>query len=286
VSPEEIRTGHTVSERSGSGTPLIQGRGLSLGYRTAPDILGGIDTDLRTGEVMCVIGPNGGGKTTLLRALAGLLAPRRGTVSLLGRPLYGRRSLDRRERAQMLAVVLTHTTAPAYLRVSELVELGRLPYRRSRTRDAGIVERALEQSGVSHLRDRPVGELSDGEAQRVMVARALAQEPRIMLLDEPAVHLDPPHQSELFLLLRSLVAEGTIESVAIATHHLHLAVHFSDRMLVVADGNVVDGSASTLLADGTIERAFAGDPVRRSPALRLDPERGWFVPTDIGRGVW
>ncbi|MFW6228124.1 MAG: ABC transporter ATP-binding protein [Alkalispirochaeta sp.] len=273
-----------------TGTPLIEGRGLSLGYRSGPDILAGIDAEVRSGEVMCVIGPNGGGKTTLLRALAGLLRPRQGTVRLLGRSLYGRRSLDRRERAQMLAVVLTHTTAPAYLRVSELVELGRLPYRRSRERDIAIVARALEESGVSHLWNRPVGELSDGEAQRVMVARALAQEPRILLLDEPAVHLDPPHQSELFLLLRSLVAEETIDSVAVATHHLHLAVHFSDRILVVADGTVIDGIAPTLLAEGTIERAFAGDRSRdrsrTGSELRLDPERGWFVPTDNGRGVW
>jgi iron complex transport system ATP-binding protein len=266
-----------VTER---GTPLISARDLHLGYRSSPEVLRDANAEVRAGELLCIIGPNGGGKTTLVRSLAGLLPPRHGTVELAGVSLYGRRALDRRQRAQTIAVVLTHTVAPAYLRVHELVELGRLPYRRMRHTDVQVVSRVLAQSGITQLADRPVGELSDGERQRVMVARALAQEPKILLLDEPAVHLDPPHQSELFLLLGGLVREGIIESVAIATHLLHLALHFSDRILLVADGGVVPGNASELLADGRLEAAFAGP----SPAgngtipLVLDADRGWFLP--------
>lgn len=263
------------------GSALIAARDLHLGYRSSPEVLRNAQAEVRAGELLCIIGPNGGGKTTLVRSLAGLLPPRNGTVALAGVSLYGRRALDRRERARTIAVVLTHSVAPAYLRVHELVELGRLPYRRMRTTDAEVVSRVLAQSGITHLADRPVGELSDGERQRVMVARALAQEPRILLLDEPAVHLDPPHQSELFLLLGGLVREGIIESVAIATHLLHLALYFSDRILLVADGGVVTGTASELLADGRLEAAFAGAPSAAdgSIPLALDAERGWFLPT-------
>ena len=109
------------------GTPLIIANGLHLGYRSSPAVLRDADAEVRAGELLCIIGPNGGGKTTLVRSLAGLLPPRRGSVQLSGVSLYGRHGLDRRERAQTIAVVLTHTVAPAYLRVHELVELGRLP---------------------------------------------------------------------------------------------------------------------------------------------------------------
>lgn len=267
--------------------PLIVAHDLALAYRrrSAP-ILSGIDAEIRKGELLCMIGPNGGGKTTLLRALAGLLPPRRGTVNALQQPLYGRHAMHRRRRARLIAVVLTHTIAPAYLTVNELVRLGRLPYGDRDNQAPEVIPRVLKQSGIVHLIDRPVGELSDGERQRVMVARALAQEPRILLLDEPAVHLDPPHQSELFSLLHGLVVTGVIDSVAIATHHLHLAMHFADRFLLVADGNVVSGDASRIFDSGEVERAFLGDD---ATGLRLDPDRGWFVPerqADTSGGVW
>ncbi len=258
------------------GHPLISARELRLGYRRGPDIVSGIDANIRKGELLCIIGPNGGGKTTLLRSLSGLLRPRSGRVLLEGHTLYGRGALDRRRRARTIAVVLTHHVTPAYLRVRELVSLGRLPYRDSPRDDTMAIDRALDQSGITSLAGRPVGELSDGERQRVMVARALAQEPRILLLDEPAVHLDPPHQSELFLLLRDLAGEEIIESVAIATHQLHLALHFSDRLLLVAGGTVETGSPEEFLRRNRLELAFNDGTEHHR--LALDPHRGWFVP--------
>ncbi len=235
---------------------LIVAQSLCIGYRRGPTVLADIATQIVAGEVLCIIGPNGGGKTTLLRTLSGLHPPRAGSVLLNGRPLYGRGALERRQRARRVAVVLTDHVAPAYLRVRELVSLGRLPYRPSAKADRNAVERAMEESGIAHLANRPVGELSDGERQRVMVARGLAQEPEILLLDEPAVHLDPPHQSELFLLLRDLVAAGPLQSVAIATHQLHLALHYSDRLLLVAGGSVTAGTAAEFLSDDRLERAL------------------------------
>jgi len=255
---------------------LITAEGLCLGYRRGPNVMSGIDAEIRAGELLCVIGPNGGGKTTLLRSLSGLLPPRSGIVLLENHTLYGRGALDRRRRARSIAVVLTHHVAPAYLRVRELVTLGRLPYHSTDRQDRDAVQLALEQSGITPLANRPVGELSDGERQRVMVARALAQEPRILMLDEPTVHLDPPHQSGLFLLLRDLVGRGVIESVAVATHHLHLALHYSDRILLVADGTVETGSPTAFLSDQRLECAFNDGTERHR--LVLDPQRGWFVP--------
>lgn len=258
--------------------------GLRLGYRGQEPVLAVDALELAGRELLCMVGPNGGGKTTLLRCLAGLMPPRAGSVLLDGAPLYGRGALPRRARARQIAVVLTDAVVPAYLRVAELVALGRLPYAgtsRTTADDRRAVARALAQTGAEALADRPVGQLSDGERQRVLVARALAQQPRMLLLDEPAAHLDPPHQTALFVLLRDLIAQEIVDQVLVATHHLHLALHISDRLLLVADGAVCPGSAAELTADGALEHAFLDSgPATGSghPRLWLDARRGWFVP--------
>jgi iron complex transport system ATP-binding protein len=178
-------------------------------------------------------------------------------------------------------VVLTDRVTPAYLRVEDLVSLGRIPYRSviggANRDDTYAVHHAMEQTGVTHLCRRPVGRLSDGERQRVMIARALAQEPQVLLLDEPAAHLDPPHQTTLFQLLHRLVSEGIVASAVVATHHLHLALHFSHELVLVGGGTVRTGSPADLLDSGHLEDAFLhGLTARGTP--RLDRTRGWFVP--------
>lgn len=249
---------------------------IRLGYRGGPDVLEVEEESIRAGELICLVGPNGGGKTTLLKCAAGLLRPRSGSVLLDGRPLYGHGAITREERARRLAVVLTDRVSSAYLRVRELVALGRIPHQRSDPREnSAVVDNALAATGVEHLASRPAGSLSDGERQRVMISRALAQEPAILLLDEPTAHLDPPHQTELFLLLQKLVESGTIQSAVIATHHLHLALHFSHRVFLVARRLHASGDPQTLLASGAVASAFP-----ETANLQLDPVRGWFTPRD------
>lgn len=251
-------------------------KGIRLGYRGGPDVLEVADASIGAGELICLVGPNGGGKTTLLKCASGLLRPRAGTVLLDDTPLYGHGAMRREERARRLAVVLTDRVSSAYLRVRELVTLGRIPHRcRDSLEDRRVVTAALAATEVQHLADRPAGSLSDGERQRVMISRALAQEPSILLLDEPTAHLDPPHQTELFLLLRTLVESGEIQSAVIATHHLHLALHFSHRVFLVARDLRASGKPDVLLGSGAVAAAFPD-----AEGLQLDPLRGWFTPRE------
>ncbi|TVR87092.1 MAG: ABC transporter ATP-binding protein [Spirochaetaceae bacterium] len=258
------------------GTELLKLQDVELAYRRGPVVLRLQTESIRAGEVLALVGPNGGGKTTLLRCAAGLLKPQTGTVRLHGRPLYGKAAMARDERARHLAVVLTDPVAPAYLKVREVVELGRISRPSGRKTRENAVEQALELSGAVAIADRQLGSLSDGERQRVMLARALAQEPRLLVLDEPAAHLDPPHQTSLFLLLRSLIRDGVIEAAAVATHHLHLALHFSDRLMLV-NGKTQSATPAAFMQSGELGIAFA-----EHQNLRLDPEKGWFVPVDQG----
>lgn len=253
-------------------TELLELQNIELAYRRGPVVLRLQAESIRAGEVLALVGPNGGGKTTLLRCTAGLLKPQSGSVRLHGRPLYGPAGMARDERARHLAVVLTDPVAPAYLRVREVVELGRISRPSGRETREHAVELALERSGALRIADRQLGSLSDGERQRVMLARALAQEPRLLVLDEPAAHLDPPHQTSLFLLLRSLIRDGVIEAAAVATHHLHLALHFSDRLMLV-NGTTQSATPSEFMQSGELGAAFA-----EHQNLRLDPDKGWFVP--------
>ncbi|MFW5826838.1 MAG: ABC transporter ATP-binding protein [Alkalispirochaeta sp.] len=257
-------------------------RNVTVSYPGGPTVLTAEKLSIRGGALTSLVGPNGGGKTTLLRCMAGFLPPSSGSVTLSGASVYGRGALSRRRRARILSVVLTDRIAPAYLRVEDLVALGRIPYRSViGTSDAGndaAVYHAMEQTEVTHLARRSVGRLSDGERQRVMIARALAQEPQILLLDEPAAHLDPPHQTALFQLLHRLVSEGIVTSAVVATHHLHLALHFSHELVLVGGGAIRTGTPQELLDTGNLERAFlhgfGGD---EGPIL--DRTRGWFVPS-------
>ncbi|MEX2444300.1 MAG: ABC transporter ATP-binding protein [Alkalispirochaeta sp.] len=260
-------------------------RDLRLSYPGGPTVLAADVLPIGSGVLTSLVGPNGGGKTTLLRCMAGFLPPTKGSVELAGLPVYGRGALSRRRRARMLSVVLTDRVTPAYLRVEDLVALGRIPYRSvigtADAQDQYAVRHAMEQTGVTHLAQRTVGRLSDGERQRVMIARALAQEPQILLLDEPAAHLDPPHQTALFQLLHRLVSEGIVTSAVVATHHVHLALHFSHELVLVGGGTVRTGTPHHLLESGDLEHAFLHG-LDGEDAPVLDRNRGWFVPKDEG----
>ena len=210
---------------------------LAAGYRGRP-VLAGVTLELPPGELVAVVGPNGAGKTTLLRAVSGALPPSTGAVYLDGKEL-GR--LPPRVVARKLAMVEQRPQVGFDFTVRELVELGRLPHlrfpERLTPRDQAAVERALAEVGLSDLASRRFSTLSGGEKQRAFLAIALAQEPRVLLLDEPTAHLDVRHQLELMELVAQRARAGL--AVLVAMHDLNLAAAFADRMALLVGGKVV-----------------------------------------------
>jgi iron complex transport system ATP-binding protein len=216
-----------------------QGLAVTLGGRP---VLDGVDCVAHAAEVTALIGPNGAGKTTLLRALAGLLPPAAGTVSLDDRPVA---DWDRRAFARALAYLPQERTVHWALTARAVVGLGRLPYQPSgaaeSSADALAIDAALAAMDVAHLAARPVTDMSGGERARVLVARVLAQEPAALLADEPASGLDPAHQLALFRHFSALAAAG--RTVIVALHDLSLAARFCHRIVLMQGGRVVAAGA-------------------------------------------
>jgi len=217
---------------------LLTAENLSCGYERCP-VISGVTLSIRPGEVLALIGPNGSGKTTLLHTLGRLLAPIEGTVRLDGRSIWERPA---REVARALALAPQRAVQTAWpLTVAEAVALGRAPHRGwllpYTSGDHGSVRAAMERMGVSGLARRTVATLSGGEVRRVLLARALAQTPRIMLLDEPATYLDLHYQAELLGLVRSLAREDGL-AVVLTLHDLALVAPCADRVALLADGRL------------------------------------------------
>lgn len=234
---------------------LLRIQGLSVGYRSP--ILSGIDLELHPGELVCLLGPNGAGKSTLLRTLAGLQPALAGRLSLDGEDAA---SLTAEAWARKAAIVLTERVEAGNLSVYALAALGRHPFTgwtgRLRPEDRDAVRRGLEEAGAWELRDRPFDELSDGEKQRVMLARALAQEPSLLLLDEPTAFLDLPRRVETMRSLRRLARERG-RAVLLSTHDLDLAMRASDRLwLLPPGGPVQSGLPEELALQGAIGKVF------------------------------
>ncbi|MGW0519764.1 ATP-binding cassette domain-containing protein [Crossiella sp. NPDC003009] len=244
------------------GAEVLRANDLAVGYRArrrSRTVLSGIDLGLRAGELACLLGVNGTGKSTLMRTLAGMQPPLAGSVELTGVPLT---SLSRVERARRLAVVLTTRVQVGNLRGIDLVELGRAPYTgwsgKLSAEDETVVREALRLTGAESLAERLLDELSDGERQRLMVARALAQQPAVLLLDEPTAFLDAPRRAELTAMLRGL-GRATDLAVLLSTHDVELALRNADVIwLVLPGGGVVAGAPEDLVLDGVLERAFGG----------------------------
>jgi iron complex transport system ATP-binding protein len=242
------------------------------------EVLRGIDLEIAAGERVALLGPNGSGKTTLLRLLSGALHPGAGDASFAGRPV---REWSRMAIARQVAVLPQQLDLPEGFRVAELVAMGRAPHARSlfgsTAGDETAVARALDDADALDLADRLPHELSGGERQRVLVAMALAQEPQLLLLDEPTLHLDLAHQVGLLRRLRMLHARRELTIVAVL-HDLNLAAAFAPRVTVLGDGLVAaDGSPTEVLTPSLISRVFGvrveavatGDGGRQL-ALRLD----------------
>jgi iron complex transport system ATP-binding protein len=217
----------------------VRAEGIRFRYAAgAPPVLDGVSFAAAEGEVVGLLGPNGSGKSTLLRAISGVLAPEEGTVELCGKPVG---ALPRNEAARLVAMVLPEGGRELPFRVETLVLLGRAPYLGDLAwegpEDFRIAREAMAMAGVAHLAERWFDELSLGERQRVLVAQGLAQEPRVLLLDEPAAHLDIRHQVEIYTLIERLTREKGMCVVAVS-HDLNLAAEFCDRLVVLSGGRV------------------------------------------------
>jgi iron complex transport system ATP-binding protein len=221
------------------------------------DILRGISLNLRSGEILAVLGPNASGKTTLLKNLAGILRPRSGRVRIEGRDLA---SLPMKERARVIAFVPQNEEPFLDFPVEQVVLMGRAPYvgfwgfesgeDRTRAREA------MERTDTWALRDRSLGELSGGERQRVILARALAQEAKVLLLDEPTSHLDVRYQKELLDLCSALNAQKGL-SLIMTLHDLNLAALYAHRLILIQDGRVARaGTPDETLTPESIAQVF------------------------------
>jgi len=216
---------------------MLEIKSLSVGYGPRL-VLHAINLHIQSGEIVALIGPNGAGKTTLIRAVSGVIRPQAGLIRAGGKDLAGMASA---QRARMLAVVPQARNLPDPYSVWHTVLLGRTPYLgwlgQPSERDRERVRWALERTETLDLAERRIGELSGGEQQRVLLARALAQETPILLLDEPTAHLDLHHQTTLLDLVYALTRENHL-TVLMALHDLNLAAVYADRVSLLVDGRM------------------------------------------------
>lgn len=256
---------------------LLAASGVSFSYYNGW-VIHDITLDLPPGSMASLVGPNGSGKTTLLRVLSGILRPGRGTATLHGQDL---RRMSRREIAKRVAFVAQDTSMPFGFTAWEMVLLGRTPHVRPlrgvQPEDLRVVQEVMEQTHTSELAERPFGELSGGEQQRVVIAMALAQQPQVLLLDEPVVHLDVSHQVEIMELLARLNREQGLTVLA-TMHDLNLAALYFSELHMLCDGRIVaSGPPSEVLREELIRQVFHANvrvqqhPTRPAPQVVLLP---------------
>ena len=250
----------------------LDAKAVTVRYPGAPaDAVHRVDLDVASGRLHAVLGPNGSGKSTLMRAMAGVVPVREGGVDLDGRPLS---DWDRRERARVVAAVPQSESIPFPITARELVSMGRYPHlaplQGEREIDRTTVAEALDRCDVGHLADRLVQTLSGGELQRVRLARALAQEPKVLLLDEPTAALDMGHEMAVLELLRSAADDGL--AILWVTHHLDVAGRFADAMTILSCGRVVaSGAPGEVLRPDVLEQVYLWP-------VRVERDEEWGAP--------
>lgn len=243
---------------------------ISVGY-DGKEILSDVNFVLSQGEIAVLIGANGSGKSTLLKTIAGVSQPLHGTIEIAGAPLGTYR---RRKLAALLAVVFTDRSG-GDLTVEECVSLGRLPYtgplRRLDDSEHSLIISAIKAVGLEDKITRKLATLSDGERQKAMIARALAQQSKLIILDEPTAFLDVAGRYEIMALMRRLASDG--HSIILSTHDIAPAIAVADKLLVLdkSVGRLFAGDKSEIIASGAIDRAFTGNN------LKFDPFKGDFT---------
>ncbi len=253
---------------------VLSATALAIGYQHGDStrcIASGLDLALQAGEFVCLLGPNGTGKSTLIRSLSGMQAPLSGVIRIAGCEFH---RIPPRQRARLVSVVLTETLPPGMMDAYTMVALGRHPYSgwfgSLGTADHARIEWALAAVGAGELARRQIAELSDGERQKISIARALAQEANVMLLDEPTAYLDLPRRVELMRILRDLAHSQGL-ALLLSTHDLDLALRFADRLWVLNHtGGLIQGYPEAIAMSGQFARVF------ESENLDWDPTTGSF----------
>lgn len=253
---------------------ILSTSNLSIGYTTKKEtivIAENLNLNLQEGKLIALIGANGIGKSTLLRTLTGIQKPIFGSVILNTKNLN---DLDSWTIAQQLSVVLTEKLPPSNLSVFELIALGRQPYTNwiGKLTEIDIlkINEAIELTQIAHLSDKKHYEISDGQLQNVLVARALAQDTALIILDEPTTHLDLVHKVSLFKLLKKLTKE-TNKCILFSTHDIDLAIQLSDEMIIMTPENVVQDEPCNLISKGIFDTLFVDENIK------FDSEKGRFL---------
>lgn len=235
---------------------MLQIENLNIGYKNKK-VAGNINAGLFPGELIALLGPNGTGKSTLLKTVAGLIPRLSGHVYVEGREIS---RLSPKERARIISIVLTEPIGIGNFSVTEVLHLGRYPYKgwwgKTNASDKILIAKALDNTGINHLAHRQLTELSDGEKQKVMIARALAQDTDFILLDEPTSHLDLPSKIEIMSLLKELAHQWK-KAVLVSTHDLNLAIQAADRFwLIDKKGAFQQGVNEDLIINGALNSCF------------------------------
>ena len=253
---------------------ILQSSNLSIGYtsKKAQNIIASdIDLSLEKGKLIALIGANGIGKSTLLRTLTGIQKPLSGTVSLNEKNIH---ELDFLSLAQNLSVVLTEKLPPSNLTVFELIALGRQPYTNwigtLTDNDIAKINEAIALTQIGNLTQKRHYEISDGQLQIVLIARALAQDTPLIILDEPTTHLDLLHKVVLFKLLKKLTQE-TGKCILFSTHDIDMAIQLSDEMIIMTPENTVQDQPCNLIMKGSFNSLF------KDKHIVFDSEKGKFV---------
>jgi ABC-type cobalamin/Fe3+-siderophores transport system ATPase subunit len=234
---------------------ILEANSITFAYHAEP-VLSQINLSIKPGEMLGITGVNGSGKTTLIKVFCGLLAPQEGTVMLRSKPVN---MLSRREIARHLSLVPQDLPANIAFSVQDIVAMGRNPHLGNfsveKPRDIAAIEHALAAADIQELAQRPFDELSGGEQKRVFIARALAQETEVILLDEPTANLDVAHQITLLRLLRSLCQDG--RAVVASMHDLSLAATYFDRVAIVAGAQIAaSGAPAEVINENNLKRFF------------------------------
>jgi iron complex transport system ATP-binding protein len=258
-------------------TPVFDLRNLSFSYTSKP-VLRNISITIGAGEFVAFIGPNGAGKSTLLKILGGLIRGYRGTVEFCGAALSG---FAPAELARRMAFVPQETHMVFPFTVGEIVMMGRLPHRGARSlfdsrKDAELARQAMDLTDVTLLSNRTFNELSGGERQRTVLASALAQNPEILLLDEPTAHLDLKHQIHFYDILERLNIERRMTVVNV-THDINLAARYAQRVIAMRDGTIAaDGTPDQVLTPQHLYDVFE---ITAAVFKRPDDRGNYIIPT-------